>query len=80
MLKRMEKNKIPQLSPNMTRKRAIATKILLAQRARVVVTKTCSEVVKAWQNAVRVLRIMIFLHSAEDLSCVLRLYGIEQEP
>ncbi len=75
----MEKSKRPKLSSNMTRKRAIAAKILLAQRARVVVTKTRSEIVKAYQNAVRVLRIMIFLHSAKDLSCVLRLYGIEQE-
>lgn len=64
----------------MTRKRAIAAKILLAQHARVAVSKTRSEMVKAWQNAVRVLRIMILLHSAEDLSCILRLYGIEQEP
>lgn len=64
----------------MAGKGATAMKILLAQQARVVVTKTRSEMVKTWQNAVRVLRIMIFLHSAEDLSCVLRLYGIEQEP
>ena len=76
----MEKNKIPKLSPNKTRKRAIATKILLAQRARVIVKKSRSEMLKTWQNAVRVLKIMIFLHSAEDLSCILRLYGIEQEP
>lgn len=76
----MEKSKIPKPSSNITRKGAIATKILLAQRTRVVVTKARSEMAKAWQNTVRVLRIMIFLHSAEDLSCVLRLYGIEQEP
>lgn len=76
----MEKNKRPKMSPNMAGKGATAMKILLAQQARVVVTKTRSEMVKTWQNAVRVLRIMIFLHSAEDLSCVLRLYGIEQEP
>jgi len=75
----MEKNKIRKPSANMTRKRVIASKIL-AQRARIVVTKTCSEMVKDWQNAVRMLRIMMFLHSAKDLSCVLGLYGIEQEP
>jgi hypothetical protein len=78
-LKRMEKIKISTLSPNTARKRATAERIPLAQRARVVLADARSEIVKAGQNAVRVLRIMVFLHSAKDLSCVLRLYGIEQE-
>ena len=33
--------------------------------------------VKTVRNAVRVLRIIIFLHSARDLSSVLKLYGAE---
>jgi hypothetical protein len=35
------------------------------------------EVARAVQDAARVLRIVIFLHSAKDFSSVLRLYGIE---
>ncbi len=35
------------------------------------------KVAGATQDAARVLRIMIFLHSAKDLTSVLRLYGID---
>lgn len=35
------------------------------------------EAVRAVQEAAHVLRIMIFLHSAQDFSSVLKLYGIE---
>ena len=38
------------------------------------------EVARSAREAVRVLRIAIFLHSAEDFSSVLRLYGIEDSP
>jgi transposase InsO family protein len=33
---------------------------------------------RATQDAARVLRIIIFLHSAKDFQSVLRLYGIEE--
>jgi hypothetical protein len=36
-----------------------------------------TEVGKAVQDVVHILRIMTFLHSAKDLPSVLRLYGIE---
>jgi hypothetical protein len=42
-----------------------------------VIRKASMEVARAVQDAVRVLRIMIFLHSAKDFSSVLRLYGME---
>jgi hypothetical protein len=35
------------------------------------------EVARAVQDAVHVLKVMIFLHSAKDFPSVLRLYGIE---
>lgn len=35
------------------------------------------EVARAMQDAVHVLKVMVFLHSAKDLPSVLRLYGIE---
>ena len=37
--------------------------------------KIGAEAVKIMRNAVRVLRIMIFLHSAKDFSSVLKLHG-----
>lgn len=42
-----------------------------------VIRKASMEVARAVQDAARVLRIVIFLHSAKDFSSVLRLYGIE---
>lgn len=36
------------------------------------------ELARAAKDAVRVLRIVIFLHSAKDFPSVLRLYGIEE--
>jgi hypothetical protein len=35
------------------------------------------EVARAFQDATRVIRIMIFLHSAQDFPSILRLYGLE---
>ena len=38
---------------------------------------TSRETAKTAQNAARVFKIMIFLHSAKDFPSVLRLYGME---
>jgi hypothetical protein len=35
------------------------------------------EIARAFQGAVHLLRIIVFLHSAKDFPSVLRLYGIE---
>jgi hypothetical protein len=35
------------------------------------------EAVRTWRDVARVFRIMVFLHSAKDLSSVLQLYGAE---
>ena len=39
--------------------------------------KISVEAVKTLRDAVRVFRIMVFLHSAKDFSSVLKLYGAE---
>jgi hypothetical protein len=39
--------------------------------------KVSEEVARAGQDAVHVLRVMIFLHSAKDFPSVLKLYGLE---
>jgi hypothetical protein len=38
---------------------------------------TSMETARTAQNAVRVFKVMIFLHSAKDFPSVLRLYGME---
>jgi hypothetical protein len=42
-----------------------------------VVRKASIEAARAMRDTARVLRVMIFLHSAKDFPSVLRLYGIE---
>jgi hypothetical protein len=41
------------------------------------VLRACIGLVKAAKDGIRVLKIMVFLHSATDFTSVLRLYGIE---
>lgn len=41
------------------------------------IRKVSKEVARAGQDAVHVLRVMIFLHSAKDFPSALKLYGIE---
>jgi hypothetical protein len=41
------------------------------------IRKVYMEVVRAGQEAVHVLKIMVFLHSAKDFQSVLKLYGME---
>ena len=50
---------------------------LFGERARRAIRTVSVEVARAVQDAARVLRIVIFLHSAKDFSSVLRLYGIK---
>lgn len=42
------------------------------------IQKASMEVARAAQDAARVVRIIIFLHSVKDFPSVLRLYGIEE--
>jgi hypothetical protein len=41
------------------------------------IRKVNKEVARTGQDAVHVLRVMIFLHSAKDFPSVLKLYGME---
>jgi hypothetical protein len=50
---------------------------LFGERAKRAIRTVSMEVARAVQDAARVLRIVIFLHSAKDFPSVLRLYGIE---
>jgi hypothetical protein len=74
----MGKSNISILLPTATTKKVTIYHVLSEERAKRAIRTARLKVAKAVQDAARVLRIMIFLHSAKDFPSALRLYGIEE--
>jgi hypothetical protein len=60
-----------------TMKKATAYHPLFGERAKRAIQTASTEIARAMQEAARVLRIIIFLHSAKNFPSILRLYRIE---
>jgi hypothetical protein len=74
----MDKSKMSISLETEPMKKVMMGWISLGECAKRAIRTVRLEVSKAVQDAARILRIIVFLHSAEDFPSVLRLYGIEE--
>jgi len=74
----MDKNDMPISLPTETTKKAMMCQIPFEEHTKRAIRTARLEVSRAMKDAAHILRIMVFLHSAEDFPSVLRLYGIEE--
>jgi len=74
----MDKNDMPISLLTETTKKTMICQILFEENTKRAIRTARLEVLRAIKDAARILRIMVFLHSAEDFPSVLKLYGIEE--
>jgi hypothetical protein len=74
----MNKSKMSISLETETTRKVMMGWISFGERAKRAIRTVRLEVSNAVQDAAHILRIIVFLHSAEDFPSVLRLYGIEE--